>query len=280
MSNPPEADPPIGPAPSPAAGGPGVLGRRWAGSAVARHRAEFAEPSIWIWRRIVGAAFAFIVVTVTWYLVKVPAGLVGDDALPTQTQVATAFNEVRAEGFGGATLSRHAGLSLLRLALGLGIGSLLGVGLGLVIGVAPLVRTVVDPVSSFFRMVPGLAVAPLALIWLGAGEGVMVFVVAFSVLWLAMGTVSDARMRAMRGEPVSLPAEVIGGMRSVLLTAWVTLLAIETVVASHGLGSMIWLAQGRSDVILVGVYVAGLLGFVLDTALRAAQYAVTVVAGR
>ncbi|MGI9596188.1 MAG: ABC transporter permease [Acidimicrobiales bacterium] len=248
-----------------------VVGRH-SEEALARHRLEYEEPSIWIWRRIVGAAFAFIVVTLTWYLIKVPSGLISDDALPTQTQVATAFNEVRSEGFAGATLSRHAGTSLFRLAVGLGIGSVIGVSLGLVTGAAPLARTVIDPISSFFRMVPGLAAAPLFLIWAGAGEAAMIGIVAFSVMWSVMGSASEARVRSLRGAVLDLPLEVIAGMRSALLLAWATVLAIETVLASTGLGSMIWFAQGRSDVIMVGVYVAGRMGFVLDTSLRATEY--------
>ena len=39
-----------------------------------------------------------------------------------------------------------------------------------------------------------------------------------------------------------------------------------------GLGAMIWFAQGRSDVILAGLIIAGIIGFVLDTLLRATEY--------
>ncbi len=249
-----------------------ALAGRHSEATLARHRLEYSEPSIWIWRRIVGASFAFIVTTLTWYLIKVPSGLIGDDALPTQTQVATAFNQVRSEGFAGATLSRHAGVSLFRLAFGLGIGSVVGVSLGLITGAAPLARTVIDPISSFFRMVPGLAAAPLFLVWTGVGEAAIIGVVAFSVMWSAMGSASEARVRTLRGVVLDLPLEVISGMRSALLLGWATVLAIETVLASTGLGSMIWMAQGRSDMIVVGIYIAGLMGFVLDTALRATEY--------
>lgn len=237
-----------------------------------RYRNEYSEPSIWLWRRIVGAAFAFIVVTVTWYLLKMPNGLISDDSLPSQTQVATAFTELRIDGFAGSSLGRHVGTSLFRLTLGLGIGSMAGVVLGLLVGAAPMLRTIIDPVASFFRMVPGLAVGPILLVWFGAGERATIGVVAFSVMWATLGSASDARARALRGTFTDLPLEVIAGMRSALLLAWATVLAIETVVASSGLGAMIWFAQGRSDVVLAGICVAGLVGFILDTSLRATEY--------
>jgi ABC-type nitrate/sulfonate/bicarbonate transport system permease component len=246
---------------------------RDAGTAI-RHRAEYWEPSIWIWRRIVGVAFAFILVTLAWYLVKIPDGLVSDDTLPTQTQVAAAFNEVRSDGFAGATLSRHAGLSLYRLVFGLGIGALAGSILGLLAGSAPLARTVVDPVTSLARMVPALAVAPLLVLWLGAGEVALVGVVALTVALSTMATASEARARSLRGLLVDVPQEVFGGMRSALAVGWAAVLAVETVMAPAGLGPLIWSAQSRSDVLVVGVYVVGLMGFVLDTALRALHYVV------
>jgi taurine transport system permease protein len=240
--------------------------------ALARHRAEYAEPSIWLWRRIVGAAFAFIVVTTAWYLVKVPDGLVSDDALPSQTAVATALNEVRSDGFAGSSLTGHVGLSLFRLSFGLGLGSLAGVGLGVLIGGAPLVRTVIDPVSSFFRMAPGVVFGPLVVIWFGAGEATIVTVVALTVMWTSMVAVADAVARSARVGLADLPYHLMTGMRSSALVGWATVLAMETILASRGLGAMVWFAQERSDVIVVGIYLAALIGFTLDTLLRVTQY--------
>ena len=240
----------------------------------ARHRAEYREPSIWIWRRIVGVAFAFIIVTLAWYLVKIPEGLISDQTLPTPTQVAVAFNELRSEGFAGATLSEHAGLSLYRLTFGLGIGALVGSLLGLATGSAPLARTVIDPIASLARMVPALAVAPLLVLWLGTGETAVVAVVAVTVAWSTMGSTAETRARSLRGLLTDLPQEVFAGMRSALAIGWASVLAIETVMTSTGLGPLIWSAQTRSDILVVGVYVVGLMGFVLDTALRALHYVV------
>ena len=104
---------------------------------IERHRAEYREPSIWVWRRIVGTAFAFIVVTLAWYLVKVPDGLIADETLPSQTQVASAFNELRTEGFAGARLVDHAAASLARLVIGTLIGATAGAIIGVAIGSAP-----------------------------------------------------------------------------------------------------------------------------------------------
>lgn len=239
---------------------------------IQQHRREYDEPTIWFWRRIVGAAFAFIVVTIVWFLIKLPDGLISDRSLPTQTQVASAFNEVRSQGFGGASLSSHAGQSLFRLIMGFGFGSLFGTILGVAIGKVPLLRTVVDPITSFLRMIPALALAPLMLIWFGIGETSMIVTVALVVGWSVMNATATSWSRRLRDEAEDLPLGYVETLRAALLIGWVSVVAVETVVATTGLGSMIWQAQARSDIIVVGIYVAGLIGFALDIGLRGAHY--------
>lgn len=238
----------------------------------ALHLAEFSEPSIWLWRRIVGCAFAFIAVTMAWFLVKLPDGLISDRALPTQTQVAAAFNEVRSEGFGNSGLFSHAGLSLFRLVAGMILGLSAGAVLGVLSSVSPTARTVTDPISSFLRMVPALAFAPLVLIWFGTGEFAIVTVAAMAVMWPMVDITANALVRQQRGLPNDITLELTLGLRSALLLGWGSVLAVETLIASSGLGAMIWQAQARSDVIAVGMYLVGLIGFMADTTLRIAHY--------
>ena len=248
----------------------------------ARHVVEHRRPLLWIWRRVVGMSFAYILISVTWFLVKLPTSLVADATIPSQVQVAAAFHELRIDGIAGATLGAHAGSSLFRFATGLGVGAALGITLGIITGSAPLVRTIVDPVTSFFRLVPGLAAGPLLLVWFGLGEAGLISVVAFSVLWTTMASASDGRTVTVRRGTASLPGAdtsrvdaVFDGVRAAVLMAWTTMLAIETVAASTGLGAMIWFAQGRSDLVVAGILVVGLIGFAIDSALRLTHYVIT-----
>lgn len=248
----------------------------------ARHVVEHRQPLLWIWRRAVGMSFAYILISVTWFLIKLPDALVADATIPSQVQVAAGFHELRIDGLAGATLGAHAGSSLFRFATGLGVGAALGITLGIITGSAPLVRTIVDPVTSFFRLVPGLAVGPLLLVWFGLGEAGLISVVAFSVMWSTMASASDGRTATIRrgaasntgSDRVTVDA-VFGAVRAAVLTAWTTMLAIETVAASTGLGAMIWFAQGRSDLVVAGILVVGLIGFAIDSALRLTHYVIT-----
>jgi ABC-type nitrate/sulfonate/bicarbonate transport system permease component len=237
-----------------------------------RHRAEYREPSIWVWRRIVGTAFAFIVVTVAWYLIKVPDGLVSDETLPTQTQVAAAFNELRVDGFAGSSLTAHVVASLARLVLGLMIGVTAGGLLGLSTGSAPLARTVIDPVGSLFRMMPAVVVAPLLIRWLGSGNVAIVASVALAVALVTMDAVDTARIRNLRGMDDHVVHQLAAGLRRAVGTGWAAVLAVETLLAPVGLGPMIWSAQDRADVIVAGLYVVGMIGLILDGFVRCVEY--------
>lgn len=248
----------------------------------ARHVVEHRRPLLWIWRRVVGMSFAYILVSVTWFLIKLPSALVADATIPSQVQVAAAFHELRIDGIAGATLGAHAGSSLFRFAAGLGVGAACGITLGIITGSAPLVRTIVDPVTSFFRLVPGLAAGPLLLLWFGFGEAGLISVVAFSVMWATMASASDGRTAAVRrgseaqtGSDASNVDAVFDAVRAAVLVAWTTMLAIETVAASTGLGAMVWFAQGRSDLVVAGILIIGLIGFTIDSALRLTQYVIT-----
>ena len=270
--------------PSPPAVVPDVLTRLVAGpsepapgpgaSPAERHRAEFREPSIWFWRRIVGTASAFIVVTTTWYLVKLPDGLISDHALPTQSQVAVAFNELRTQGFAGASLADHVVATLARLVLGVLIGVGAGGLLGLVTGSAPVLRTVADPIVSLLRMIPAMVLGPLILLWADAGNGVVVAAVAITVLLASLDSADTLRIRAIRGCGDDLVHGVASGLRRAVAVGWAAVLAVETVIAPVGLGPMIWSAQQRSDLIVAGLYVVGLLGLLIDTAVRTVEYLV------
>ncbi len=262
----------------------GVLGRILAGPSrstsgddtdpIDRHRVEYREPSIWLWRRIVGTAFAFIVVTLAWYLIKVPDGLISDETLPTQTQVASAFNELRADGVGGARLVDHVAASLARLVIAGLLGITLGAPIGLAIGSAPLGRTVTDPIMSLLGMVPAVMVAPLAIVWFGPGEAGIIGAVAAAMLWAAAEVTATIRIRGLRGVKQDMVHELSAGLRRVLGVGWAGVLAVETLLAPLGLGPMVWSTQQRVDAIVAGIYVIGLVGLTVDAIPRVVEYLV------
>ena len=72
--------------------------------------------------------------------------------------------------------------------------------------------------------------------------------------------------------PGALPGFFLG-LRFAVTGAWVSLVVVEQINSTSGIGYMMELARqyGQTDVILVGLVVYGLLGLVSDTAVRLLQ---------
>lgn len=69
--------------------------------------------------------------------------------------------------------------------------------------------------------------------------------------------------------PCILPP-LIGGLRIALGRAWLILVAVELLAAGTGIGQMMELGRQmlRLDVVMVGVFITGIIGFALDKTLR------------
>lgn len=179
----------------------------------------------------------------------------------------------------------HVKASLWNLGLGFVVGAGIAIPLGLAMGLMRNMAAFFEPVITFFQAIPGLAWIPLAILWLGAGQASVVFIiftsVFFPVLYSMLAGVRGvdpvliAAARTMGANtmtivrhviiPSSLP-NLVTGLRLSVGYGFRTLVAGEMVVATAGLGYMIFDARSymRSDLVLVGMVVIGLLWLTLD----------------
>ncbi|MGY5766457.1 ABC transporter permease [Brachybacterium sp. DNPG3] len=187
------------------------------------------------------------------------------------------------------TLGEHASASLSRALLGLLLGTVAGVVLAIVAGLTRLGESFVDGTMQVKRAIPNLALIPLLILWLGIGEEFKVTVVALGVLipiyinTYAALTGIDAkhvelaeslgltRLQYIRWVlvPGALPGFFVG-FRLAVVGSWMALIVVETVNATSGIGYMMSQAQlyAQSDIILVGLLVYGIFGFVSDALVR------------
>lgn len=77
-----------------------------------------------------------------------------------------------------------AGITLLRVALGVGLGAGAGITLGLMAGFNPRLRGLLEPVRWLLMAIPPIVVVLLAMLWFGLGSTMVVFI---AVLMLAPG---------------------------------------------------------------------------------------------
>ena len=142
------------------------------------------------------------------------------------------------------------------------------------------------PIVSVGNPIPGLAYAPLFVLWFGLGNLPAVLLVGFAAAfpvivntWTGVKTVKEIWIRAAQSMgagdhqlfrkvvlPGSLPY-VLTGLRLGLARAWRVLVAVEMLTSvSLGLGWLIFGAREflNTDVMLAGIAVIGLVGLTLE----------------
>ena len=210
-----------------------------------------------------------------------------DVMLPPPSAVFSAAMDLIRRG----VLMTHIVDSLYRVLLAVGTASLIGVPLGLAMGWLPRFRSVVDPLLEFIRPIPPLAWIPLSILWFGIGDAQIVYIIFLAAFFpIVLNAMAGARdvdtylvraglsLGARPGElfstvvlPAALP-NIFTGMRVGLGIGWMALVAGELVAAPSGLGYMINNARTlfRSEYILLGMVLIGVLGLLLDFLMRRA----------
>jgi len=233
------------------------------------------------WRAAARTVFPFVVVGALWEAVA-HAGLFHPRLFPPLEAVAAQFGRLTASG----VLPHHAADTLIRLAAGFALAAAAGVVIGIVMGRWRLAEEVLLPPVSMAAPIPGIAYAPLFLLWFGPGSVstvlLVAFVSAFPVIfntWTGVKSVKEvwlrsaAAMGASGGRlfvkvvlPGALPY-ILTGLRLGLAQAWRILVGVEMLAAvPWGLGWMIFGAREflNTDVMLAGVAVIGAIGLALE----------------
>jgi sulfonate transport system permease protein len=179
--------------------------------------------------------------------------------------------------------------SLQRVVEGLAVGVSLGVALAVLAGLFRLGEELVDSTMQILRALPALGLLPLVIIWFGVGEEPKVVLVAFATAFpvyvntyagirgVEQKLVESARVlglgRAALVRHVVLPGAVPGflvGLRFALTSAWLVMIIAEQLNATSGIGYLMNQAQAwyRTDIIVLGLLIYGLLGLAADALVR------------
>ena len=183
-------------------------------------------------------------------------------------------------------LLHHAFDTILRLLAGFALAAVIGVAIGILMGRSRRMEDIFLPLVSILAPIPGIAWAPLFLLWFGLGNQpamlLVAFVSAFPIIfntWTGVKAVKEIWVRSAQAMgaddrrlfvnvivPGALPY-ILTGLRLGLAQAWRTLVGIEMLAAvPWGLGWMIFGAREflNTDVMLAGVFVIGVLGLALE----------------
>ena len=177
------------------------------------------------------------------------------------------------------------GISFGRVFKGFAIAFGLAFVLGMLRALTPGVETYYEYMVQFFRNVPPLSLIPLLILWCGIGETtkiVIIVLASFFPMYLSIvkGFTSCDKQLLEVGAvfgysgfkifthivlPQAVP-DILVGMRIGMGYSWRAIIGAEMVAASTGLGHLILFAQqmSRTDKVIVGIFVIGLVGLVTD----------------
>ncbi len=231
---------------------------------------------------------SIFIVLITW-IVICELEIVPPLFWPSPWAVLKKFYVISVEGYRGHTLAGHFLISLYRVMAGFLLGSILGVLLGITMGLSSIVRGLFDPIIELYRPVPPLAYIPIIIIWMGIGDGgkiMLLFLATFAIMVInarsgvrsvtvekihAAYSLGASRWQVLRHVILvnALP-EIFTGMRVSMGVCWATLVAAEMVAATAGLGWMVLNAARylRTDIVIMGVIVMGIIGYSFDLLMR------------
>jgi NitT/TauT family transport system permease protein len=232
-------------------------------------------------RIVARTAFPFLVVALAWELTA-QLGIFPPRLFPPLEDVAAALVRLTADGI----LPHHVLDTLVRLLAGFALAALAGIAIGFAMGRSRRAEDIFLPLVSIGAPIPGLAYAPLFLLWFGLGNKTAVllvgFVSAFPIIfntWTGVKAVKEIWVRSAQAMgadnrrllrhiilPGALPY-ILTGLRLGLAQAWRILVGVEMLAAvPWGLGWMIFGAREflNTDVMLAGVAIIGVIGLALE----------------
>lgn len=226
-----------------------------------------------------------------WWVVGA-FGSINPLLLPPPGEVLLSGAELMQDGYRDIGLGTHLAVSIARAMVAFVAAAVSGIVLGLAMGMSPMLNAAIDPFVQFLRPLPKLALIPLVVVWFGIGElskFILIYLATFLTIVMAAAaavrSVPAARIRAAKVLGVSrwqlfrymvLPSatpELFTAVRAGIGIGWTTLIAAEMIAASSGIGWMVMNASSylRTDVVMVGILLLGLTGYLLDLAIVKSQ---------
>jgi ABC-type nitrate/sulfonate/bicarbonate transport system permease component len=175
--------------------------------------------------------------------------------------------------------------SLVRMGLGFAIAVIAGIGIGLLLGLSRRARIAAAPIVEFLRAIPPPALLPFAILVIGVGNSMKVFIIAFVCVWpILLNTIDGVRgidptlddTTRVYGIPdgdrlsrVMLPAaapQIFAGMRTSLSLALILMVISEMVASTNGIGYFVLQSQRSFDIpeMWSGILLIGIIGYALN----------------
>jgi taurine transport system permease protein len=211
---------------------------------------------------------------------------------PPPGEVWAALKQVTVQGYADGRLHQHFLHSCLLVLYGFVAAVAVGVPLGMLMGWSRRAEALLNPAFLLVRPIPPLAWIPLAIVWLGLGDGAKVLVIWFAAFvpsvinsYAGVRSIEPHLIEAAKSlgiprgllvrevlVPGALPL-IFTGLRLSLQACWTTLVAGELIGAITGLGHLLY--QAGLDInpamIVVGMLNVALAGALMTALLALAE---------
>ena len=206
---------------------------------------------------------------------------VPEQLLPAPALVWQTLQELWTSG----DLFLHLGYSASRVGWSLGIGGSIGLALGFGLALSRTMRAYLLPSFNVISQFPVLGWVPLLIIFAGIDEALKISAISIAVVvpvtlntLRGLENIPPALLevgKVYRFSPpqllwrVLLPAaapSLFTGLRQAVMQAWVSLVFVELLASSEGVGYLIvWGRQlAQPDLVAAGMIVIGAIGLLLD----------------
>ena len=210
----------------------------------------------------------------------------GTNLFPAPLEVGRGLVELVQKGL----LLKYIVASLFRVTWGFTLAVAVGVPFGLLLGWFRWAQTALNPLIQAFRPISPIAWIPVAILWFGVSDAAPIFLIflasVFPITVSSMAAVKSVQMVHLRAAqnfglshsqlfrriilPATLP-QIITSLRISLGVAWLVVVAAEMIAVNSGLGYLIIDARNagkRYDLVVAGMVVIGVVGWLLDLLMR------------
>lgn len=232
------------------------------------------------YKNLIKSFSVFAVLLFVWWILA-RTGVFSAYVFPGPERVWNAFLSMAKTG----ELLTHLCYSFVRVIVGFLISFLLAFLLAIPAALYPKADAFYRPVFELIRHVPPMSLIPLLILWFGIGETPKIIVIVLTSFFpIFMNTEAGFRncdpkllevgsMLHLSPKdsflhiriPAALP-DILVGMQIGLGYSWRAIVGAEMIAAARGLGYMILDAQAlsRTDKMLVGILLIGVLGLITD----------------
>lgn len=184
---------------------------------------------------------------------------------------------------------RHIKISLIETLLGLVIGTVLGLIIAVILWWFPLCSKILDPFLVVLNALPKTALAPIFILWAGAGiKGIVVVAISLSLVVTILSaynyfsSIDEEKIKMMKTfganrwqilTKLILPGNIPNILNIIKINigmSWVGVIVGEFLVSREGIGYLVVYGGQvfRLDLVMMGVLLLGILALLMYLALN------------